>query len=81
MALRIGIIGITGRMGQLLAREVAAVGAILVGGTIRPGSAAQAGITILADADALFAASDAVIDFSHAHAASTHAAAAARRLG
>ena len=78
MALRIGIIGITGRMGQLLAREVEAVGAILVGGTIRPGSAAQSGITILADADALFAASDAVIDFSHAHAASTHAAAAAR---
>ena len=38
MALRIGIIGITGRMGQLLAREVMSVGATLVGGTIRPGS-------------------------------------------
>jgi 4-hydroxy-tetrahydrodipicolinate reductase len=78
MALRIGIIGIAGRMGQLLAREVASVGAILAGGTLRPGATAPAGMAILADADALFAASDAVIDFTHAHAAPAHAAAAAR---
>lgn len=65
--MRIGIIGIRGRMGQLLAREVAAAGLTLAGGTGRGD-----------DVDALFAVSDVVIDFTHAHAAPAHAAAAAR---
>lgn len=65
--MRIGITGIRGRMGQLLTREVAAAGMALAGGTGRG-----------EDVDALFAASDAVIDFTHAHAAPDHAAAAAR---
>lgn len=73
MALRIGITGITGRMGQLLVREVAATGAILAGGMSRSGGAGMFG-----DIDALYAAADVVIDFSHAHAAAGHAAAAAR---
>jgi 4-hydroxy-tetrahydrodipicolinate reductase len=66
MSIRIGIIGIAGRMGRLLAEEVAAAGASLSGGIGRDG-----------DARALFAASDAVIDFTHAHAAPVHAALAA----
>jgi len=78
MTLRIGIAGIGGRMGRLLAEEVAAAGATLAGGTRRTGSAGQdAPGPVLADAAALFAASDVVIDFTHASAATAHAAAAA----
>ena len=68
MTLRIGIAGISGRMGQLLAEEVTAAGATLAGGIGRSG-----------DATALFAASDVVIDFTHAGAAEAHAALAAQR--
>ncbi|HYZ33880.1 MAG TPA: 4-hydroxy-tetrahydrodipicolinate reductase [Crenalkalicoccus sp.] len=79
MALRIGVAGIAGRMGRLIAEEVAAAGAILAGGTLRPGSVTRgAAAPIFADAAALFAASDVVIDFSHAGAAAGHAAAAAQ---
>ncbi|MBR0657157.1 4-hydroxy-tetrahydrodipicolinate reductase [Plastoroseomonas arctica] len=62
---RIGIAGIGGRMGKLLAEEIAAAGAALAGGTARGD-----------DPAVLFAASDVVIDFTHAHAAPVHAAAA-----
>ena len=59
MAHRIGIMGITGRMGQLLAEEVRAAGAILVGGISHAGSGkpAPAGVTLLPDLSALAAAS------------------------
>ncbi|MCQ4162767.1 4-hydroxy-tetrahydrodipicolinate reductase [Roseomonas sp. GC11] len=67
MALRIGIAGISGRMGRLLAEEVAAAGAELAGGITREG-----------DAEALFAASDVVIDFTHASTVERHTALAAR---
>lgn len=78
MTLRIGIAGIGGRMGRLLAEEVAAAGATLAGGTLRPGAAGRdAPGPVLADAAALFVASDVVIDFTHASAAAAHAAAAA----
>jgi 4-hydroxy-tetrahydrodipicolinate reductase len=70
--MRIGIAGITGRMGGLLAEEVAAVGATLAGG-IGHGS----GTALLPDIDALAAISDVVIDFTHASAAAGHAAALA----
>jgi len=69
--MRIGITGITGRMGQLLVKAVADAGASLAGGTSRGGGH-------LPDIDALYAACDVVIDFTHAHAAPGHAAAAAR---
>jgi 4-hydroxy-tetrahydrodipicolinate reductase len=78
MAIRIGIAGIAGRMGRLLAEEAEAAGAVLAGGTVRPGSGkAPAMGEVLADARALFAASDIVIDFTHAAAAAGHAAIAA----
>lgn len=67
MAHRIGIAGITGRMGHLLAEEVPAAGATLSGGIGRTGSAA------FADLAALAAASDAVIDFTDAATAKTNA--------
>jgi len=80
MTIRIGIAGIAGRMGRLLAEETAAAGATLAGGTIRPGASLDTlppGLTVLPDIVALCAASDVVIDFTHAHAARAHALAAA----
>lgn len=76
--MRIGIAGIAGRMGRLLAEEVAAAGAALAGGTTRPGSTKPlpAGAALLPDAACLFAAADVVIDFTHADEAVPHAEAA-----
>jgi len=65
MGARIGIAGITGRMGRLLVEEVAAAGAELAGGLHRGD-----------DPAALFAAADVVIDFTNAATARVHAAAA-----
>ena len=75
MAHRIGISGINGRMGQLLAEEVPAAGAILSGGVGRPGSGkpAPSGVALLPDLAILAAASDALIDFTHASTAQTTA--------
>jgi 4-hydroxy-tetrahydrodipicolinate reductase len=70
MTIRIGIAGITGRMGRLLAEEVPAAGAALAGGTSRSGAG-------LPDMAALCGVSDVVIDFTHAHAARAHADTAA----
>ena len=80
MAHRIGIAGITGRMGQLLAEEVPAASAVLSGGIGRAGSgkAAPAGATLLSDIAALAAASDVVIDFTHASTAHATAATMAK---
>jgi 4-hydroxy-tetrahydrodipicolinate reductase len=63
---RIGIAGITGRMGKLLTEEVAAAGAMLAGGVSRGG-----------DVGALATSCDVVIDFTNAAAAQPHAAALA----
>ncbi len=61
--MRIGVAGLTGRMGQLVAAELAVTRAVLSGGLNRQsGSMAE-----------LAHASDAVIDFSHADTASAHA--------
>lgn len=78
--MRIGIAGIAGRMGRLLAEEVVAAGATLAGGTVRPGSpkAPPPGVALLPDAAALFEAAEVVIDFTHAEEAAPHAALAAR---
>jgi 4-hydroxy-tetrahydrodipicolinate reductase len=78
--IRIGIAGVAGRMGRLLAEEIVAAGATLSGGTVRPGSsrAMSVDVTLLPDAAALFFASDVVIDFTHAEEAVPHATLAAR---
>jgi 4-hydroxy-tetrahydrodipicolinate reductase len=77
--MRIGITGIAGRMGRLLAEEIVAAGATLAGGTTRPGSVKPLpeGAALLPDAASLFAAADVVIDFTHAEEAVPHALAAA----
>jgi len=79
MATRIGIAGITGRMGHLLAEEVRAAGADLSGGVGRVGSAKPppAGAALLPDLAALAAACDVVIDFTNAATAQPTAAALA----
>lgn len=80
MTIRIGIAGIAGRMGRLLAEETASAGATLAGGTIRPGASLDTlppGLPVLTDIVALCAASDVVIDFTRAQAARAHVLAAA----
>lgn len=63
MTTRIGIAGITGRMGQLLTEEIAAAGATLAGGTSRTNP----------DLAALAATCDVVIDFTNAATAQANA--------
>ena len=67
MAVRIGIAGITGRMGRLLVEEIHTAGATLAGGIGRVGP----------DIAGLAAQSDVVIDFTHASTAEAHARALA----
>ncbi len=64
MTLRIGIAGITGRMGKLLAEEVPAAKQHLAGGTSRQGTSLAA----------LAPGCDVVIDFTHAGLVAGHAA-------
>lgn len=76
---RVGVVGVGGRMGRLLIEEVRAAGAVLSGGTGRPGTtpAVPGDLTVFADVAALAAASDVVIDFTIAAAAQGTAAAVA----
>ena len=72
--MRIGIAGVSGRMGRLLVEEVTRGGATLAGGLQGPGGKpVPVGVTPFADAAALAAASDVVIDFTHASAVEAHA--------
>ncbi|HTI02623.1 MAG TPA: 4-hydroxy-tetrahydrodipicolinate reductase [Acidisoma sp.] len=74
MSTRIGIAGISGRMGQMLVEEVAAAGAALAGGTRRTPPATSS-VPLFADVAALAAVSDVVIDFTRADTAAAHAGA------
>ncbi|MBP0446379.1 4-hydroxy-tetrahydrodipicolinate reductase [Roseomonas sp. SSH11] len=67
---KIGILGISGRMGRLLAEEVSTAGATLAGGTARRGEQWPA------DPRALARVSDVLIDFTTAEAAEPHLQAA-----
>ena len=83
---KIGILGAAGRMGQMLVREVAGTeGATLSGGAdhmtnVNLGKDISAiaglspsGLLLGSDASAVIAASDVIIDFTHASAAPSHA--------
>ena len=74
--IRIGIAGIAGRMGRLLAEETVAAGATLAGGIDRDATAVV-GVARLPDIVALAAACDVIVDFTHASACAHHAAAIA----
>lgn len=67
---RIGILGISGRMGRLLAEEVTVAGAALAGGTAHRGGQWPS------DPQALARVSDALIDFTTAAAVEPHIRAA-----
>ena len=73
----IGVVGIAGRMGQLVAEETRAAGAKLVGGVDRPEAAVPNGMVRFADVAALAAASDVVVEFTHASAVQANAKAIA----
>jgi 4-hydroxy-tetrahydrodipicolinate reductase len=90
-AVRIGIVGIAGRMGQALVREIAATpGAVVAGGTERAGSefigkdpgllagCGATGVAIIDDAAAMFGSVDAVLDFTVPALVAPHAALAAQ---
>jgi 4-hydroxy-tetrahydrodipicolinate reductase len=79
MTARIGIAGVTGRMGQLLVEEVRSAGSELAGGIGRPGGAKQAPseVALISDIVALAPVCDVVIDFTNAATAQRHAAAMA----
>ncbi|HEY8610104.1 MAG TPA: 4-hydroxy-tetrahydrodipicolinate reductase, partial [Roseomonas sp.] len=64
---KIGILGISGRMGRLLAEEVTVAGATLAGGTARRGEEWPT------DPQSLARVADVLIDFTNAEAATSHA--------
>jgi len=66
----IGVAGITGRMGRLLAEEVLAAGAKLAGGSSRDPASGAA----FSSAATLIPACDLLIDFTHAGTVQQHAA-------
>lgn len=80
MAIRIGVAGMTGRMGLLLVEEVRAAGAELSGGIGREGSTRPppAGTSLLVGIEPLADAADVVVDFTNAATAQPYAAAMAQ---
>jgi len=89
--MKIGIVGATGRMGQMLVHQVAGTdGCVLAGATEREGSEAvgkdagvlaglgEAGVAIGSDAAVMVAGVDAVIDFTSPDASVAHAELAAQ---
>ncbi len=80
MSCRIGIAGITGRMGRLLVEEVASAGSQLTGGTRNRQASEESGaVRIFPSVAALAAESDVVIDFTRASAVEAHAEALVAR--
>jgi 4-hydroxy-tetrahydrodipicolinate reductase len=72
--MKIGVAGIAGRMGRLVAEEILGTGAVLAGGTCLPDDVPPAGISRFSDISALAAAADVVVDFTHALSVRDHAA-------
>src|SRR6185312_4330318 len=74
--IRIGIAGVTGRMGRLLAEETKAAATVLAGGLSRQAGdqTAGGGPRLFAGLAELAAECQVVIDFTHASTAQPHAA-------
>ena len=80
--MRIGIAGVTGRVGRLLVEEVKAAGYTLSGGTTRQLEKMKTifdGVNLFSDLSELAAVSDVVIDFTHVDTVVTHAQVLAER--
>lgn len=76
--MKIGIAGCTGRMGQMLVKEISiAADLYLAGGTTREKENLPTNVPILKDAEDLFAVADIVIDFTSPDASVRHARIAA----
>ena len=73
--MRIGVAGAAGRMGRLVAEEIVAAGAVLVGGIWLAGEDAAGGVAHFESIEDLAAACDVVIDFTHARTVAAHAGA------
>ena len=73
--MRVGIAGLAGRMGRMVAEECASCSIVVSGGTIAPGDSLTGSIPIFADIGSLAAVSDVVVDFTHRSCVRTHAAA------
>lgn len=72
--MKIGIAGCTGRMGQMLVREIGLTDDLyLAGGTTRESKNLPDNVPILKNAEDLFAVSDIVIDFTSPDASVFHA--------
>ncbi|WP_428390445.1 4-hydroxy-tetrahydrodipicolinate reductase [Lichenicoccus sp.] len=72
--MRIGILGIHGRVGRLLIGEVRAFGADLVGGVARSRHGDELGVPLFADLRTLASQVEVVIDFTRPEATASHAA-------
>lgn len=72
--MRIGVAGIAGRMGRLVADEIVLAGATLSGGTSLEADTPPEGTTLFPTIARLAAVSDAVIDFTHVSTVHGHAA-------
>lgn len=75
--MRVGILGMAGRMGRLLAEESTAAGHQVVGGTIGATAPAPVGASPTMSLRHLATLADVVIDFTHASTITTHAKALA----
>ncbi len=73
--MRIGVAGINGRMGRLVADAVPQAGAVLSAGLARTSLANASGAPCVQSMATLAACSDVVIDFTHADTAVSHAGA------
>ena len=70
--MRIGVAGIAGRMGRMVAEEIVASGATLTGGVCLSGDSPPAGAAVWETISALAAHSQAIIDFTHASTVDAH---------
>lgn len=73
----IGIAGMGGRMGRLIAEEAKAAGLAVTGGIDQPGTAVPEGIAVFPDIAALAVACGVVVEFTHASTVLRHAEAIA----
>ena len=71
--MRLGIAGVSGRVGRLLVEEVRASGLVVSGGTARAVGSSDPDLPLFDDIGALATISDVVIDFTHADVAALHA--------
>jgi 4-hydroxy-tetrahydrodipicolinate reductase len=71
--MQIGVAGIAGRMGRVVAEEIVAAGAMLTGGTCPLGETPPPGVIGFASLRDLAAGSRAIIDFTHASTVPSHA--------